>query len=64
VDSSNLTGLTPFQEFELFKYTWSADGSGIWGGNTYMVTNQSKFFYIDTSPPNGHPGVIVGQLQH
>jgi hypothetical protein len=64
LDSSNLTGLTPFQEFDLFKYTWSADGSGSWGGNTYMVTNQSKFFYIDTSPLNGHPGVIVGQLQH
>jgi hypothetical protein len=64
LDSSNLTGLTPFQEFQLFKYTWSADGSGTWGGNTYMVTNQSKFFYIDTSPLNGHPAVIVGQLQH
>ena len=64
LDSSNLTGLTPFQEFDLFKYTWSADGSGTWGGNTYMVTNQSKFFYIDTSLLNGHPGVIVGQLQH
>ena len=64
LDSSNLTGLTPFQEFDLFKYTWSADGSGTWGGNTYMVTNQSKFFYVDTSPLNGHPGVIVGQLQH
>jgi hypothetical protein len=64
LDSSNLTGLTPFQEFDLFKYTWSADGSGTWGGNTYMVTNQSKFFYIDTSPLNGHPGVIVGQLEH
>jgi hypothetical protein len=64
LDSSNLTGLTPFQEFQLFKYTWSADGSGTWGGNTYMVTNGSKFFYIDTSPLNGHPAVIVGQLQH
>lgn len=63
VDSSNLTGLIPFQEFELFKYTWSADGSGTYGGNTYMVTNQSKFFYIDISPLNGHPAVIVGQKQ-
>jgi len=64
LDSSNLTGLATFQEFQLFKCTWSADGSGTWGGNTYMVTNGSKFFYIDTSPLNGHPGVIVGQLQH
>ena len=63
VDSSNLTGLIPFQEFELFKYTWSADGSGTYGGNTYMVTNQSKFFYIDISPLNGHPAVIAGQKQ-
>ena len=64
LDSSDLTGLFSLQQFDLFKYTWSADGSGTWGGNTYMVTNQSKFFYIDTSPLNGHPGVIVGQLQH
>jgi hypothetical protein len=64
LDSSNLTGLFSLQQFDLFKYTWSADGSGTWGGNTYMVTNQSKFFYIDTSPLNGHPAVIVGQLQH
>lgn len=63
--SSNLTGLTPFQEFDLFQYTWSADGSGTYGGNTYMVTNGSakgsKFFYIDTSPLNAHPAVVVGQ---
>jgi hypothetical protein len=64
VDSSNLTGLFSIQQFDLFKYTWSADGSGTWGGSTYMVTNGSKFFYIDTSPLNGHPGVMVGQLQH
>jgi hypothetical protein len=63
--SSNLTGLTPFQEFDLFHYTWSADGSGTYGGDTYMVTNGSakgsKFFYIDTSPLNVHPAVVVGQ---
>ena len=63
LDSSSLTGLIPFQEFDLFKYTWSADGSGTWGGYTYMVTNQSKFFYIDISPLNGHPAVVVGQRQ-
>jgi hypothetical protein len=63
LDSSSLVGLIPFQEFDLFKYTWSADGSGTYGGNTYMVTNQSKFFYIDISPLNGHPAVVVGQRQ-
>jgi Putative Ig domain len=63
LDSSNVTGLIPFQEFDLFKYTWSADGSGTYGGNTFMVTNQSKFFYIDVSPLNVHPAVIVGQRQ-
>jgi len=63
--SSNLTGLTPFQEFDLFQYTWSADGSGTYGNYTYMVTNGSskgsKFFYIDTSPLNAHPAVVVGE---
>lgn len=63
LDSSGIAGLTPFQEFGLFKYTWSADGSGTWGGNTYMVTScvNPKFFYIDTSPLNAHPSVVVGQ---
>lgn len=63
--SSNLAGLSPFQEFDLFQYTWSADGSGTYGAYTYMVTNGAtlgaKFFYIDTSPLNGHPAVVVGQ---
>jgi len=63
LDSSNLLGLYPLQEFELFKFTWNADGSGTWGGNTYMVTSQSKFFYIDISPLNGHPAVVVGEKQ-
>jgi len=63
LDSSSLTGLIPFQEIDLFKYTWNADGSGTYGGNTYMVTNQSKFFYFDISPLNGHPAVVVGQIQ-
>jgi hypothetical protein len=37
--------------------------AGTYGGNTFMVTNQSKFFYIDVSPLNAHPAVIVGQRQ-
>lgn len=64
LDSSSLAGLSPFQEFAPLQYTWSADGSGTYGGNTYTVTNQSKVFYIDVSPLNGHPAVIVGQKQH
>jgi hypothetical protein len=56
-------GLIPVQNFTMFKYTFSPDGSGTYGGNTYMVTNGAKFFYIDLSPFNVHPAVVVGQLQ-
>jgi hypothetical protein len=63
LDSSRPTGVVPFQEFEMFKYLWAPDGSGAFGGNTYMVTNGSKFFSIDISPLNGHPAVVVGQKQ-
>ncbi len=61
MDSSSLTGLFPIQEFALFKYTWNSDGSGTWGGNSYMVANQKRFFSIDTSPLNAHPAVVVAQ---
>jgi hypothetical protein len=63
IDSSlpTVPGMIPVQAFTLFRYTWSADGSGTYGGNTYMVSNGSKVFYIDVSPLNGHPAVIVGQ---
>lgn len=63
LDSSSQTGLIPFQEFDMFQYTWISDGSGTYGGNTFMVTNQAKFFYIDISPLNGHPSVVVGKVQ-
>jgi hypothetical protein len=63
LDSSRPAGLVPFQEFALFRYTWSADGSGTFGGDTYMVFNDRRFFYIDTSPFNGAPAVVVGQSQ-
>jgi len=56
-------GLLPFQTFALFRYAWSPDGSGTMGGNTSMVTNGHKFFYIDISPLNTHPAVIIGQQQ-
>ncbi|MBI3477731.1 MAG: putative Ig domain-containing protein [Acidobacteria bacterium] len=56
-------GLVPVQTFTLFRYTWAPDGSGTFGGNTYMVSNAEKAFYIDVSPANTHPAVIVGQRQ-
>jgi len=59
--SSFIQGLLPFQNFELFSLTFNADGSGTFGGNTYMVTNGAKVFYIDVSPLNSHPAMIVGQ---
>jgi hypothetical protein len=60
---SSAPGLVPVQAFTLFHYTWSPDGSGTFGGNTYMVSNGEKVFYIDVSPANSHPAVIVGQRQ-
>jgi hypothetical protein len=59
--SSALNGLLPFQSFELFAMTFGADGTGTFGGNTYMVTNGHKVFYIDISPLNSHPAIVVGQ---
>ncbi|HUM04802.1 MAG TPA: putative Ig domain-containing protein [Terriglobales bacterium] len=56
-------GLVPVQAFTMFRYTWNAEGTGTFGGNTYMVTNGDKTFYIDLSPANGHPAVVVGQRQ-
>ena len=65
VDTSRPTapGLIPVQSFTLFRYTWNPDGTGTFGGNTYMVSNADKVFYIDASPANSHPAVIVGQRQ-
>jgi hypothetical protein len=65
IDTSRPTapGLIPVQSFTLFRYTWNPDGTGTFGGNTYMVSNGDKVFYIDASPANSHPAVIVGQRQ-
>jgi hypothetical protein len=59
--SSPAVGLLPLQQFKLFRFTWNADGSGTYGGNTYMVANVKKVFYIDISPLNSHPAVVIGQ---
>ena len=53
--------LIPVLSFEQFHYTWNADGTGTFGGNTFMVSNALKFFYIDTSPLNAHPALMVGE---
>ena len=59
--SMRTNGLLPQQVFEMFGMSFSADGSGTFGGYTYMVTNGHKVFYIDTSPLNSHPAIVVGQ---
>jgi hypothetical protein len=61
--SSRTLGLLPQETFALFGMTFTPEGSGIFGGDTYMVTNGAKVFYIDISPFNTQPAVAVGQLQ-
>jgi len=63
IDGSTSFGLLPFETYIMFAYQWNADGSGTFGGNTFMVTNEKRFFYIDSSPLDGHPDVIVGKQQ-
>lgn len=59
VDLSLPGALIPVLSYDLFHYTWNADGSGTFGGNTFMVSNAKKIFYIDISPLNAHPAVVV-----
>jgi hypothetical protein len=40
-------------------YAINTDGSGKFGGQTASVTNGSATFYIDESPLNSHPTVVV-----
>jgi hypothetical protein len=40
-------------------YTINANGTGTFGGGTVSVTNGNVTFYIDESPVNSHPSVIV-----
>jgi hypothetical protein len=39
--------------------TVNADGSGQYGGQTVSVTNTATTFYIDESPLNLHPSIVV-----
>ena len=41
------------------KYSVNSDGSGTIGGETISVTNGNVIFYIDESPLDTHPSVIV-----
>jgi hypothetical protein len=59
VDLSLPGTLIPVLSYDLFRYTWNADGSGTFGGNTFMVSNAKTIFYIDISPLNAHPAVVV-----
>ena len=43
----------------VLKYAVNSDGSGAFGGQTVSVTNGATTFYIDESPLNLHPAVIV-----
>jgi len=69
-DTYTPQGLIPLRGFSAFLYTWSPDGSGTFGANTYMVSYQqiagavtySKFYYIDISSFDGHPSIMVGKL--
>jgi hypothetical protein len=40
-------------------YTINKDGSGTFGGETVSVSNGNVIFYIDESPTNLHPSVVV-----
>ena len=42
-------------------YTVSSSGTGTLGGGTVAVTNGNVTFYIDESPSNTHPTVIVAE---
>jgi hypothetical protein len=60
LDFSTPTALMPVLSYELFRYTWNTDGTGTFGGNTYMVSNGNRIYSIDISPLNAHPAVVVG----
>jgi hypothetical protein len=42
-------------------YTVSSNGTGTFGGGTVAVTNGNVTFYIDESPSNNHPTVVVAE---
>jgi hypothetical protein len=42
-------------------YVVNSNGTGTFGGGTVSVTNGNVVFYIDESPLNGHPAVVVAE---
>ena len=42
-------------------YTVNSNGTGLFGGGVFSVTNGSAVFYIDESPTNLHPSVVVAE---
>jgi hypothetical protein len=55
---SNCPLLIPFDQVG-GAYSINGDGSGKFGAQTVSVTNGSTTFYIDESPLNSHPVVVV-----
>ncbi|HEY3973250.1 MAG TPA: hypothetical protein VGM18_09620 [Candidatus Sulfotelmatobacter sp.] len=53
--------LLPEETFSSSSYTVNADGTGSFGSETASVTNGNVVFYIDESPLNLHPSVIVAE---
>jgi len=42
-------------------YAVNSNGTGLFGGGVVSVTNGSAVFYIDESPTNLHPSVVVAE---
>jgi hypothetical protein len=42
-------------------YSVNPNGTGTFGGGTTSVTNGNVTFYIDESPINLHPSIIVAE---
>ena len=65
LDLSTTTALIPVLSYAgcCAPYTWNADGTGTFGGNTDMVTNGNRVYYIDISPLNAHRSVVVVSRQ-
>jgi hypothetical protein len=54
--------LFPYQTFNgKSTYSVSSNGTGTVGGETVAITNGNVIFYIDESPVNLHPTVIVAE---
>jgi hypothetical protein len=57
---SNCLLLIP-NEYLAGSYSINADGTGTFGGGTISITNGNVLFYIDESPINLHPTIMVAE---